>query len=127
MAEETRTTKVVMACACCLLVQAEAMAFLDQLESALPGAHQAAQRTASGDVLAFAQNWSRNPYSKGAYTNARPGYFTMIAHNEAEQVGSVMVAGEHTQSFNVGQGTMEGAAQWGLHEVVARVTLFRVR
>ena len=108
-------------------VQAQAMAFLDQLESALPGAHQAAQRTASGDVLAFAQNWSRNPYSKGAYTNARPGYFTMIAHNEAKQIGNVMFAGEHTSSFYEWQGTMEGAALSGLRAAAEACTLFRVR
>lgn len=108
-------------------VQAEAMTFLDQLESALPGAHQAAQRTASGKVLAFAQNWSNNPYTKGAYTHARPGYFTMIAHNEAKQIGNVMFAGEHTSSFYEWQGTMEGAALSGLRAAAEVCTLFRVR
>ncbi len=108
-------------------VQTGATAFLDQLESALPGAHQAAQRTASGGVLAFAQNWSRNPYSKGAYSNARPGYFTMIAHNEAKQIGNVMFAGEHTSSFYEWQGTMEGAALSGLRAAAEACTLLRVR
>lgn len=108
-------------------VQAEAMAFLDQLESALPGAFQAAQRKANGDVLAFAQNWSTNPYSKGAYTNVRPGYFTMIAHNEAKRIGNVMFAGEHTSSFYEWQGTMEGAALSGLRAAAEACTLLRVR
>ena len=108
-------------------VQAGAAAFLDQLESALPGAHQAAQRTASGGVLAFAHNWSRNPYSKGAYSNPRPGYFTMIAHNEAKRIGNVMFAGEHTSSFYECQGTMEGAALSGLRAAAEACTLLRVR
>ncbi len=108
-------------------LQPEATAFLDQLESALPGAHRAAQRTASGHVVAFAQNWSRNPYSKGAYTHARPGYFTMIAHNEAKQIGNVMFAGEHTSSFYEWQGTMEGAALSGLRAAAEACTLLRVR
>jgi monoamine oxidase len=108
-------------------IQAEAMIFLDQLESALPGAHQAAQRTASGDVVAFAHNWSKHPYSKGAYSNARPGYFTMIAHNEAKRIGNVMFAGEHTSSFYEWQGTMEGAALSGLRAAAEVCTQFRVR
>ena len=108
-------------------VQKGAKTFLDQLESALPGAHQAAQRTASGKVVAFAQNWSRNPYSKGAYSHARPGYFTMIAHNEAKAVGNVMFAGEHTSSFYEWQGTMEGAALSGLRAAAEACTLLRVR
>ena len=108
-------------------VQKGAKTFLDQLESALPGAHQAAQRTASGKVVAFAQNWARNPYSKGAYSHARPGYFTMIAHNEAKAVGNVMFAGEHTSSFYEWQGTMEGAALSGLRAAAEACTLLRVR
>ena len=61
-----------------------------------------------------AQHWSNNPYSKGAYTCHRPGYFTMIAHNEAKAVGNVLFAGDHTSSFYEWQGFMEGAALSGL-------------
>ena len=107
-------------------VQSEAMMFLGELDAALPGAFAAAQRSASGDVVAFAQNWSRNPLSKGAYTCARPGYFTTIAHNEAKAVGNVMFAGEHTSSFYEWQGTMEGAALSGLRAAAEACTLLRV-
>lgn len=107
-------------------VQSEAMMFLSELDAALPGAFAAAQRSANGDVVAFAQNWSKNPLSKGAYACARPGYFTTIAHNEAKAVGNVMFAGEHTSSFYEWQGTMEGAALSGLRAAGEVCTLLRV-
>lgn len=95
-------------------VQSDARAFLGDLELALPGASDAAQRDAKGNVLAFTENWSLNPYSKGSYSNTRPGYFTTIAHNEGKPVGNVLFAGEHTSSFYEWQGFMEGAALSGL-------------
>lgn len=95
-------------------VQADARAFLGDLELALPGANEAAVRNAKGDVLAFTENWGLNPYSKGSYTYTPPGYFTTIAHNEAKPVGNVFFAGEHTSSFYEWQGFMEGAALSGL-------------
>ena len=76
--------------------------------------------------MAFAQNWSRNP-CKGAYSSARPGYFTMIAQIEAKQIGNVMFAGEHTSSFYEWQGTMEGAALSGLRAAAEACTLLRMR
>ncbi len=107
-------------------LQSEAAMFLNDLNAAMPGAVASARRTASGDVVAFAQNWSKNPLSKGAYTCARPGYFTTIAHNEAKAVGNVMFAGEHTSSFYEWQGTMEGAALSGLRAAAEACTLLRV-
>jgi monoamine oxidase len=95
-------------------VQSDARAFLGDLESALPGANDAVQRDAAGNVLAFTENWSTNPYSKGSYSCPRPGYFTTIANNEGKAVGNVLFAGEHTSSFYEWQGFMEGAALSGL-------------
>lgn len=94
--------------------QTEADAFLHELDAALPGAHETVQRNARGEALAFVENWSTSPFSKGAYTCNRPGYFTTIAHNEAKPVGNVLFAGEHTSSFYEWQGFMEGAALSGL-------------
>lgn len=106
-------------------VQADANVFLDQLEIALPGAKRAAMRNAKGEVVAFSQNWSRNPLSKGAYSCQRPGYFTTIAHNEAKAVGNVLFAGEHTSSFYEWQGFMEGAALSGLRAAAETLALSR--
>lgn len=106
-------------------VRGETIQFLTELESALPGAKQMALRSASGDVVSFAQHWSSNPYSKGAYTCPRPGYFTMIAHNEAKPVGNVLFAGDHTSSFYEWQGFMEGAALSGLRAAGETLALSR--
>lgn len=95
-------------------VQADAGAFLGDLERVLPGANEGVRRDADGKVLAFTENWSLNPLSRGSCTCARPGYFTTIAHNEAKPVGNVLFAGEHTSSFYEWQGFMEGAALSGL-------------
>lgn len=95
-------------------VQSDARAFLGDLESALPGASEAVQRDANGDLLAFTENWSLNPYSQGAYSCPRPGYFTTIAHNEGKPIDNLLFAGEHTSSFYEWQGFMEGAALSGL-------------
>lgn len=57
-------------------VQADAGAFLGDLERVLPGANEGVRRDADGKVLAFTENWSLNPLSRGSCTYARPGYFT---------------------------------------------------
>jgi monoamine oxidase len=108
-------------------VQSQARAFLGELELALPGANEAVQRNASGGVLAFAENWARNPYSFGAYSCPRPGYFTTAADNEAKPVGNVLFAGEHTSSFYEWQGFMEGAALSGLRAAGEAIALMRSR
>ncbi|TXH68376.1 MAG: FAD-dependent oxidoreductase [Lysobacteraceae bacterium] len=94
--------------------QSDAVAFLNDLEVAMPGAYDTVRRTASGEVLAHVENWSSNPFSRGGYTCNRPGYFTTIAHHEAKPVGNLLFAGEHTSSFYEWQGFMEGAALSGL-------------
>jgi monoamine oxidase len=87
--------------------------FVGELERVLPGAVEAAQYKASGDFVAHMENWSRHPFSKGAYSCHRPGYFTTVAHREGKAVGNLLFAGEHTSSFYEWQGTMEGAVMSG--------------
>lgn len=108
-------------------LRAETSRFLTELETVMPGAFQAVQRGASGDPVSFAQHWSNNPYSKGAYTCHRPGYFTMIAHNEARAVDNVLFAGDHTSSFYEWQGFMEGAALSGLRAAAETLSLSQSR
>lgn len=107
-------------------IQAHAKSFLNDLDQVLPGANAMARRNARGNVLAIGENWSQNPYSKGAYSCPRPGYFTTTAHNEAKAVGNLMFAGEHTSSFYEWQGSMEGAALSGLRTAAETCTLLRV-
>ena len=107
-------------------LQSDAQAFLNDLEVALPGANAQAQRTLDGTILAASMNWSGNPYAKGSYALARPGYFTTSAHNEAKPVGNLFFAGEHTSSFYEWQGTMEGAALSGLRAAGEVCSLMRV-
>ena len=95
-------------------VQADANAFLAQLEQVMPGALAAANRDAAGNVLAHVESWSHNPLAKGSYSCNRPGYFTTLAQNEAKPVGNLLFAGDHTSSVYEWQGFMEGAALSGL-------------
>lgn len=95
-------------------VQADAAAFLAQLESVMPGAGAMARRDGAGQLLAHVESWSHNPLAKGSYPCNRPGYFTTLAENEAKPVGNVVFAGDHTASINEWQGFMEGAALSGL-------------
>ncbi len=60
------------------------------------------------------ENWTRNPLYKGSYTCNAPGYFTTICENEAKPVGNLFFAGEHTDSFYIWQGFMEGACLSGV-------------
>lgn len=108
-------------------VQSDARSFLSYLESVLPGANDAAQSNARGELLAYTENWSGNPLSKGSHTCNRPGYFTTIAHNEAKAVGNLLFAGEHTSSFYEWQGFMEGAALSGLRAASEVYSLARVK
>lgn len=50
----------------------------------------------------------------GSYSCNGPGYFTSICGNEARLVGNVFFAGEHTDSFYMYQGFMEGACLSGI-------------
>ncbi|GAB2504025.1 flavin monoamine oxidase family protein [Arenimonas alkanexedens] len=94
--------------------QADAGAFLANLERIMPGATQAASRDGSGRLVAYTENWANNPFSKGSHSTNRPGYFTSTASHEGKAVGNLLFAGEHTSSFYEWQGFMEGAALSGL-------------
>jgi monoamine oxidase len=91
-------------------LQAQAQAFLGDLEKVWPGTTALARRDSRGRVLAHLENWLLNPLFKGAYTNNQPGYFTGIEGHYAKPAGDrLYFAGEHTDSFYSYQGFMEGA------------------
>ncbi|MFY2762813.1 flavin monoamine oxidase family protein [Arenimonas sp. MALMAid1274] len=100
--------------------------FLSGLEAVMPGATAAASRNGQGAVLAYAENWAANPFSKGTHTFNRPGYFTTTADNEAKAVDNLLFAGEHTSSFYEWQGFMEGAALSGLRAAGEVMALARI-
>lgn len=89
--------------------QAEATAFLADLEKVWPGTTALAVRNGRGQVLAHLENWERNPLFGGGYTNNQPGYFTTLEGRYAQPVGRLLFAGEHTDSYYQYQGFMEGA------------------
>jgi monoamine oxidase len=95
-------------------VQAQAGAFLTDLNKIIPGAAAAATRDKRGQLLVHLEAWPSNPLSKGSYTANHTGYFTTIGDEEAVPVGNVFFAGEHTSSVYEWQGFMEGAALSGL-------------
>lgn len=95
-------------------VGAQASAFLADLERVLPGAQAHAIRDRRGTPEAHLEAWPRNPFSKGSYTCYRPGEFTTICGLEGTPAGRVHFGGEHTNSFYVWQGFMEGACLSGI-------------
>jgi len=91
-------------------LQAEATAFLADLDVVWPGSRGFARRDAQGRIVAHLENWSRNELFRGAYTNNQPGYFTTIeGHYAKPGAPGLFFAGEHTDSFYSYQGFMEGA------------------
>lgn len=91
-------------------LQAEATAFLGDLEKVWPGTTGLVRRDTRGQVVAHLQNWVRDPLFKGAYTNNTPGYFTTLeGHYAKPGADGLYFAGEHTDSFYSYQGFMEGA------------------
>lgn len=100
-------------------VQAEALAFLTDLDRVFPGAFDAASGS-GGPLRAHLEHWPSNPLTLGSYTANQPGYFTTIADTEAAPVGRLYFAGEHTSSFYEWQGFMEGAVLSG-HRAAAEV------
>lgn len=94
-------------------VQFEAQRFLNDLDRVLPGANANVRRSTSGAIVAHLEHWPSNPLSKGSYTCYRPGQFTQVAGLEAQTQGNCFFAGEHTNSFYVWQGYMEGAVLSG--------------
>lgn len=95
-------------------LQQDTANFLNNLKFVYPGADISAVRDASNKYLAYLENWSLNPLTKGSYTCNQPGYFTSIAGNEGKAVDNIYFAGEHTNSFYEWQGFMEGAAISGI-------------
>ncbi len=95
-------------------VQAEASAFLADLENVFPGAAAAATRIQANKLRAHLEHWPSNPLTQGSYTSYEPGQFTTIAGNEGKSVGNLYFAGEHTNSFYEWQGFMEGACLSGI-------------
>jgi monoamine oxidase len=100
-------------------VQAEAEAFLVDLDVVFPGAAAAASRRGNGSVVAHLEHWPSNPLMLGSYTCYRPGQFTSVAGLEGIAAGNIFFAGEHANSFYVWQGFMEGAALSGLDVAAA--------
>ena len=94
--------------------QADAQAFLGDLDTVFPGAEAAATRLSGGKLLAHLEHWPSSPLTRGSYTCNHPGYFTTIADNEQKPVGNLHFAGEHTSSFYEWQGFMEGACNSGI-------------
>ncbi|HSW08529.1 flavin monoamine oxidase family protein [Aquabacterium sp.] len=91
-------------------LEAEASAFLADLDVVWPGSIGQVRRDAQGRAVAHLENWSRNPLFRGAYTNNQPGYFTTLEGQYAKPAGErLFFAGEHTDSFYSYQGFMEGA------------------
>lgn len=90
-------------------LQAEAGAFLTDLERVYPNSAVFARRDSKGRVQAHLENWSKLPLFKGAYSNNQPGYFTTLEGLYAMPAGNIYFAGEHTDSFYSYQGFMEGA------------------
>ena len=90
--------------------------FVAQLDKALPGT----AAFATGNYLRT--RWSREPYTRGSYTNLMPGQYTRFAANrwiEADDpdervevgFGNLLFAGEHTSDEFYG--FMNGGAQTG--------------
>ena len=110
-------------------LQAQVEAFLGDLDAVFPGAKLAAAASASG-YAAHLEHWPSDPHALGSYTCYTTGQFTGVAGLEAEPVGLLKFAGEHTDSFYSWQGYMEGACLAGLraaNEVLADVKSARVQ
>lgn len=90
-------------------LQAEAGAFLTDLERVYPNSAVFARRDSKGRAQAHLENWSQLLLFKGAYSNNQPGYFTTLEGLYAKPAGNIYFAGEHTDSFYSYQGFMEGA------------------
>lgn len=100
-------------------VQAEAEAFLSDLDLVFPGAAAVASRRPDHTLVAHLEHWPSNPLTLGSYTCYRPGQFTTIAGLEGVPVENLYFAGEHANSFYECQGFMEGAALSGLDVAAA--------
>ena len=100
-------------------VQAEAEAFLTDLDLVYPGAAAVASRRPDDTLVAHLEHWPSNTLALGSYTCYRPGQFTTLAGLEGVPVENLYFAGEHANSFYESQGFMEGAALSGLDVATA--------
>jgi monoamine oxidase len=107
-------------------VNDEAQKFVTDFDRVLPGALANVKRDASGKILAHLEHWPSNPLSKGSYTCYTPGQFTRVAGLEGQTQGNCFFAGEHTNSFYVWQGYMEGAALSGKDAAAAILQAVKV-
>lgn len=108
--------------------QLQGQRFVSLLQRAIPGL----QAAANGNFIRTA--WSRNPFSKGAYTNFQPGQLTRFggflyvesddpSQRQVVNVGNLAFAGEHlSDEF---YGFINGAAQTG--RLAAEVIMGRIQ
>jgi monoamine oxidase len=94
--------------------QEAAEVLLRDYDRIYPGAAQAADRDAQGQLRARLQQWSDHPFAQGGYACYRPGQLTAFAEREGEAIHNLFFAGEHTNSFHEWQGFLEGAAISGI-------------
>lgn len=86
--------------------EAHTAAWLAEMEAIYPGIGAARDR-----FPAIRAHWPSNPLSRGSYSAYRVGQWTTIGGAEAEPVGGLHFAGEHTGGAF--QGFMEGACASG--------------
>ncbi len=97
-------------------LQRAAATFLSRLDTVFgaSGAFLASARRVNGNIVAHREHWPTNPFSQGSYTCYRPGQFTRFCETEGQPAGNLFFAGEHTSSFHIWQGFMEGACLSGI-------------
>jgi monoamine oxidase len=98
-------------------VDTEVSKCLAALEPAFPGANLAgAARKVDGKFVAHREHWPKNRLSEGSYTCYLVNQFTKYEGEMHPKLigGNLVFAGEHTNSFHVWQGFMEGAALSGI-------------
>lgn len=110
-------------------IQTATERWLDQLDQVFPGVRAAARRHTRGHLVLHHEPWPSHALSKGSYTCYTTGQFTTIAGNEGKPAGNLHFAGEHTNSFYVWQGFMEGACLSGIQaarEILADIKTKRL-
>jgi monoamine oxidase len=97
-------------------VHAEVAACLAALEQAFPGANfaGAARKDQQGTFIAHREQWAKNPFAEGSYTCYLTNQFTRFEGEMGRRVGNLVFSGEHTNSFHIWQGFMEGACLSGI-------------
>ena len=85
------------------------------LESPPPGVTAAARKMA-GKFVAHREHWPKNPLTEGSYTCYTVNQFLKYEGPMYPKLigGNLVFAGEHTNSFHIWQGFMEGACLSGI-------------